>query len=344
MPDVPVSDVVVEANELVISTHGRGFWILDNIGPLRQATPTTLAASAHLYTPAVAVRSGSGATLVYDFKAAPKRAILEILDSTGTVLRKFEADTLTPAQRAAAPAAGGRRGGAPSILPIAAGMNRVNWDLRIESIPSFPGMILWGAGTAGPAVPPATYTARLIADGATMTAPIVVKRNPRLPDVTDADLRAQFAFGKKVRDKTTEANEAVIAIRRVKAQLDQRLTKSDDAALKSTGATLKTNATGVEVDVYQVRNQSGQDPLNFPIKVNNRLANLLSMSERGDGPPGTYMPEIFDILSKELKGYSDRLQVVWKTDLAAVNRELARLKLPPLDPTCAKVEGCTAVP
>ena len=346
MPDLPVADLVVEANELVIASHGRGFWILDNIGPLRQATPTILAARSHLYTPPATVRSGAGATLVYNFATPPKRAVLEILDSTGAVLRKFEADTLTAAQRAAAATAGGggRRGGAPSILPIAAGMNRVTWDLRIEPIPSFPGMIFWGAGTTGPAVPPGTYTARIVADGGTLTAPVVVKRNPLLPEVTDADLRAQYAFGKKVRDKTTEANEAIIAIRRVKTQLDQRLTKSDDAALKSTGATLKTNASSVEESVYQVKNQSGQDPLNFPIKVNNRLANLLSMSERGDGPPGTYMPEIFDILAKELKGYNDRLQTVWKTDLAAVNKELARLKLPPLDPNCGKVEGCTAVP
>ena len=144
--------------------------------------------------------------------------------------------------------------------------------------------------------------------------------------------------------RPTEANEAIIAIRRVKSQLEQRLTKSSDAALKSTGATLTTNASGVEESVYQVKNQSGQDPLNFPIKVNNRLANLLSMSERGDGPPGTYMPEILDILTKELNGYSARLQTVWKTDLVAVNKELARLKLPPLDPTCAKVDGCVAVP
>ena len=345
MPDVPVADLVVEANELVIASHGRGFWILDNIGPLRQATPAILASNAHLYAPPAAYRSGAGATLVYNFKTAPKRAVMEILDSAGVVLRKFEADTMTPEQRAAAPAAGGgRRAGGPSILPVAAGFNRVNWDLRIESIPSFPGMILWGAGTAGPAVPPGKYTARLIADGATMTTTVTVKRNPRFTDVTDADLRAQYAFGKKVRDKTTEANEAIIAIRRVKTQLDQRLTKSDDAALKSTGATLKTNASGVEETVYQVKNQSGQDPLNFPIKVNNRLANLLSMSERGDGPPGTYMPEIYEILSKELKGYTEKLQTVWKVDLAAVNKELARLKLPPLDPNCAKAEGCTAVP
>ena len=342
MPDVPVSDLLVEANELVISSHGRGFWILDNIGPLRQGTPAIQAASAHLYTPAAALRSSAGATLTYAFKTAPKRATLEILDSAGTVLRKFEADTSAGAG-AAAPQ-GGRRGGGATTMPVNVGFNRLMWDLRTNPIPSFPGMILWGAGTAGPAVPPGTYTARLIADGATMTAPVVVKRNPRLPEVTDADLRAQFTFGKKVRDKASEANDAIIAIRRVKAQVEDRLKKSDDAALKTTSATLKTNASTVEENVYQVRNQSGQDPLNFPIKVNNRLANLLSMSERGDGPPGTYMPEIFDILAKEMNTYSAHLSDVWKKDLAAVNKELARLKLPTIEPTCAKAEGCSAVP
>ncbi|MEO7363161.1 MAG: glycosyl hydrolase, partial [Gemmatimonadaceae bacterium] len=114
--------------------------------------------------------------------------------------------------------------------------------------------------------------------------------------------------------------------------------------LNAAGATLTTNATGVETSVYQTKNQSGQDPLNFPIKVNNRIANLLSMSERGDGPPNQSMPEIYGILTTELKGYTDRLAVVWKTDLAAVNKELTRLKLPLIDPNCAKAEGCTAVP
>ncbi|MFN8580323.1 MAG: hypothetical protein U0163_05005 [Gemmatimonadaceae bacterium] len=205
-------------------------------------------------------------------------------------------------------------------------------------------MILWGAGTSGPAVPPGRYKVRLTADSHEATTTVVVTRNPQIPDVTEADMRAQWAFSKRIRDKANEANQAVIGIRRVKAQLDDRLKRSDDATLKSKGATLKTNSSAVEEDVYQVRNQSGQDPLNFPIKVNNRLATLLSMAERGDGRPTNNMPAIFDILSTELRGYTTRLDAVWKTDLAAVNAELSRLKLPPLDPQCAKVEGCTVVP
>lgn len=343
MPDVPVADLIVMDNELAIATHGRGFWILDNIGPLRQATPAILAADAHLYTPPPAIRSGLPVAFTYNLKTVPKRLELTILDSAGGVMRSFIPDTNPPGTTPAA--GGGRRGGAAAALPKAVGFNRYTWDLRTPPIESFPGMILWGAGTSGPVVPPGKYTVRMNVDGKTLEAPLVVKRNPLLTDVTDADLRAQYAFGKRVRDKATEANKAVIAIRRVKAQLDNRLTKApDDAVLKATGETLRTNATGVEVNVYQTKNQSGQDPLNFPIKVNNRIANLLSMSERGDGPPNQSMPEIYNILTKELKGYTDRLDVVWKTDLVAVNKELARLKLPLIDPNCAKPEGCTAVP
>jgi hypothetical protein len=112
--------------------------------------------------------------------------------------------------------------------------------------------------------------------------------------------------------------------------------------LKTAGDRLVTNAAAVEENIYQVRNRSNQDPLNFPIKVNNRLANLMSMAERGDGRPINNMHEIFDILTTELKGYTDRLEQVWTTDLAAVNAELARLNLAPIDRNCEKAEGCSA--
>ncbi len=346
LPDVPVADLIVEGNELVIATHGRGFWVLDNLAPLRAVTADYAAAEATLFKPPVAVRSASSVTLGWWLKQAPKTAKLEILDSAGAVLRTFEPDTTPKAVRDSLAAAGGAgSSGFPSsrsgpTLPTEAGLRSISWDLRTEGATTFPGMILWGAGTSGPTVPPGRYTARLTADDRIVSAPIVVTRNPRITDVTDADLRAQYAFSKRVRDKVTEANDAVVAIRRVKAQLEDRLKKSDDPAFKALGATLTTNASAVEEQIYQVRNRSGQDPLNFPIKVNNRLANLMSMAERGDGRPTTNMPEIFKILSTELKGYTDRLEEVWAKDLNAVNAQLLKLKLVPLDRKCAKVGGC----
>ena len=183
-----------------------------------------------------------------------------------------------------------------------------------------------------PVVPPGRYTVRLTAAGRTQTTQVDVQRNPWITDVTDADLMAQYEFGLRIRDKVDEANSAVIAIRRVKAQLHERLEQSDDARLKQAAERLVANASAVESNVYQVRNRSNQDPLNFPIRVNNRLANLLSMSERGDGRPGNNLEEIFQIMVDELRGYTDRLDEVWATDLSAVNRELQRLGLEPVDP------------
>ena len=367
LPDIPLSDLVVEDNELVVSSHGRGFWVLDDIAPIRQATPELLASSAHLFKPPVGVRSGPGVAISWWLESAPKSAKLEILDSTGAVLRTFVPDTskrdTTKAEGAAARAANDtaksdsartdssrarrapeRRGrNAVTYLPVAAGLSHLTWDLRAEGVVTFPGMILWGARTRGPAVPPGRYTVRLVADGRTLTAPVVVKRNPWFTDVTDADLRAQYAFSRRVRDKATEANEAVIAIRHVKKQLDDRIARSKDSALHASIAALDTSASAIEEKIYQVRNQSGQDPLNFPIKVNNRLATLLSMAERGDGRPTNNMPEIFRILSTELKGYTDELARLWKTDLVTLNRELTQAGLLPVDPGCAKAEGCQVV-
>jgi hypothetical protein len=231
-------------------------------------------------------------------------------------------------------------GGPPHWLPVAAGLNRLHWNLKTQPFVTFPGMIMWGVRTDAPAAPPGRYTLRLTADGQMLTAPLVVTRNPWLSDVTDADLHAQYAFSHRVWEKVNEANTAVIEIRRVKSQLEDRLKKSDDARLRAAAETLRTNASQVEEQIYQVRNQSNQDPLNFPIRVNNRLATLMSMAERGDGRPTTNMPEIFGILSAELRRYTDRLAEVWAQDLAAVNAELARLKLPRVDPKCARVEGC----
>jgi len=284
MPDVPVADLIVEGNELVIATHGRGFWVLDDIAALREVSPEILAKDGYLFTPPAGVRSGPGVIISWYLKAAPVSARLEILDSVGALLRTFEPDTAKP-DSSRAGGGGGRRGGGESYLPKGAGIQHMTWDLRARGVTGFPGMIYWGAGTAGPAVPPGRYTLRLTADGQTQTAPVSVRRNPWLTDITDADLRAQYAFSRRVRDRADEANQAVIAIRRVKAQLADRQKRADDAVLKSAGATLAANSSAVEENIYQVRNQSGQDPLNFPIKVNNRLATLLSMAERGDGPP-----------------------------------------------------------
>ena len=345
-PDLPVSDVIVEHNELAIASHGRGFWVLDNLAPLRQARPGLTDEPVALFDPATAYRSANGVTLSWWFREAPEEARLEILDASGAVLRTYEPapppdpaaeGDSTAAEGEAAPTPPRDRWAGPS-MPAEVGLNMLQWDLRTAPAATFPGMILWGVRTMSPAVPPGTYTVRLTADGEVQTAEVEVARHPWIEDVTDADLQEQFEFGMRIRARVDEANAAVIAIRRVKSQLDDRLEATDDAALAEAAEALRTAASAVEGDIYQVRNRSNQDPLNFPIRVNNRLANLLSMSERGDGRPGSGMYEVFEIMVAELEGYTTRLDEVWRVELAAVNRELERLGLALVDPADETVE------
>ncbi|MGE0554042.1 MAG: WD40/YVTN/BNR-like repeat-containing protein [Gemmatimonadales bacterium] len=339
LPDLPIVDLIVEDNELVIASHGRGFWVLDNLAPLRQIEPATLSSRLTVFTPPTAVRSGPAVVLSWWQGRKADSVRLEILDSAGAVLRTYRQDTTSADSASTGGERAGRdRGG--RYLPNVVGLNRLAWDLRGEGATTFPGMILWGARTDGPLLPPGRYAVRVVADGESARAPLVVRRNPWIEDVTDADLRAQYVFAARVRDKVSEANEAVIAIRRVKAQLEDRVERTDDATLERLASRLDADLSDVEGNIYQVRNQSNQDPLNFPIKVNNRLANLMTMAQRGDGRPTSNMPEIFRILSDELASYTGRLAELWRRNLKAVNAELERLSLPPLDPNCLEATGC----
>jgi len=337
LPDTQISDLIVETNDLVISTHGRGFYILDRIGPLRQYAPTVAAATAYLFKPDDAIRSAGGATITYLLRQPAQSLTIDILDGKGQVIRSFAG--AGTARGSGAPAAepggqgrGGRGGsGGGAGASISPGMNSVTWDLRYPSATSFPGMILWGGNVTGPAAAPGTYQVRMTVDGKTQLQPLIVKRHPLFTGVTDADLKEQFDLAIQIRDKVSEANNAVIRIRSMKSQVTDRLSKAaSDAMLKTAGDALTRNLSAVEEEIYQVRNQSGQDPLNFPIKLNNRLASLLSMVNRGDGKPiGNALP-VFKDLTAELKVQTDKLQQVLARDLAAFNAEAKRLNLNPV--------------
>jgi hypothetical protein len=339
LPDVPVADLIVTDRDLAIATHGRGFYILDNIGPLRQYEPSLVASGDPvLFKPAAGVRSAGPVAIQYWLKQPAQTVRLEILDSHGQIIRRFPDTTNTEGrggrgggEDSAQAAGGGRgRGGSGAAMPgRAAGLNTFNWDQQYAPAVTFPGMILWGGATNGPPAPPGRYTVRLTADNTTLTQPLVVKRNP-MHEATDADLQAQFALAIQLRDKLSEANGSVVEIRDVKRQVGDRLAKSPDAQLKSAGDKLTTDLGAVEQEIYQVKNQSGQDPLNFPIKVNNRLASLLGVVSRSDAKPIASAYPIFNDLKSELKVETDRLEQVLRTDLPVFNTEARRVGLEPV--------------
>jgi photosystem II stability/assembly factor-like uncharacterized protein len=362
LPDTQVSDIWVDANALAIATHGRGFYVLDDIAPLRQfGPPVTSEAGVYLFKPGDAVRSATPARITYWLKKPAEKLTLEILDSGGQVIRSFNgalptqgrggqagtgragtpdappattATTSAPADEPPTPSGeeeegGGRGRGGPPTASMAAGVQRFTWDLQYAPVTPFQGMVLWGATTNGPTALPGTYQARLTVDGRSQTVPIVVKKHPYFT-VSDADLREQFEMASRIRDKVNEANAAIIQIRRIKRDLADRVQKSQSADVKAIAEQFTKEMSAVEEDVYQVRNQSNQDPLNFPIKTNNRLASLLRVVQAGDGKPLGNIQPIFNDLQAELKAETDRLQRALSTYLPRFNQLASRLGIEPI--------------
>jgi len=340
LPDVQVSDIAVEDNAIAIATHGRSFWILDDIGPLRWYDERMATSNDPvLFAPPAAVRSATTARISYWLKRPAQELTLEIVDAGGTVASTIEGVQPRPGRGGrggAGGAGGGGRGGRGGRgggggAPMTAGLHTVDWNLQYPGATTFEDMILWGATTSGPTAVPGSYTVRLTVDGRTQTQPLEVRRHPLYTDVTQADLQAQFDLSIRIRDKVSEANETVILIRRIRDDVTTLTDSSSDGRLERAADRLITSMGEVEQAIYQVRNRSGQDPLNFPIRINNRLASLLRAVSRGDGRPIANAEPIFNDLVAELKVQTDRLDAVLARDLAAFNAEARRLGLEPVE-------------
>ena len=313
LPDTQVADVVVEGKDVVIATHGRSFYVLDDIAPLRQAGSGVASAAFHLFAPAPAVRRHERATIDYVLKQDAKDVKVEILDGAGAVIRTLKGNAK-------------------------AGHTRMEWDLRYPGATVFPGMILRSVNAAqGPLAPPGRYQVRVTADGQPQTQPVEVRINPNLKTIAAADLEEQFRLAGQVRDRTTAANEAVIKIRAIRAQVQDRLAKDKDPRLAAAAAAFLRTLAPVEEELYQVKNQSPKDPLNFPIKLNNRLAALGRLVDSAEAKPTAQTYVVFEKLSADLAAQLALLDAALAKNLPALNELLAARKLAPIDPRAKPV-------
>jgi len=335
LPNTQVSDLVVEDHDLVIGTHGRSFWVMRNIDLLRQMSPEVAAASFWLFDPKDPVQEfDNGADVFYYLKDNAEKVTVEILDAAGTVIGTYASAEGDEQPEEAREGGGGRfGGGGPQKPSKMKGSNRFAWNMRTEGWTDFEGRIFWAAGPVGPSVVPGRYEVRLTVDGQSQTRDFEVKINPRAAQegVTVADLQARHDFAARVRDRVTDANEAVIRMRAIKEQVDDRLSKSDNGELRSLGGTVKDRLSGVESEIYQVKNQSNQDPLNYPIRLNNKLAALLNLVEGSYHRPTDQSYQVFDELSGKLGTEMDQMNLVITQDLARLNELLRELGLDPID-------------
>ncbi|MCA6397283.1 MAG: glycosyl hydrolase [Cytophagales bacterium] len=315
LPDTPIRDLVVKNDDVVLGTHGRGFWILDDINPLRQLTPELMKQNVILFQPSDAIRGVYDAAFQYYLKDKVDTVKIEILDGNGNLVRKFIGTK--PEEK---PIAGDFWGGDDSKPTAAAGLNTFRWNGRYEGATIFDGIIIWGARPQnGPEAPIGKYQVRFKAGSYSQTYSFNVKMNPNVKGVSEIDLKETFDLAIKIRDRESAANEAVIRIRDLRKQIEERAKEVNDPAFFSSAKELTAKITAIEEDLYQTKNRSGQDPLNFPIKLGNRLSALRRSLETGDGKPTAGVYKVFEELNKELDSHLGKLETTLKTGIDAIN-------------------------
>jgi len=338
LPDTPVHGVQVADNDLVIGTHGRGFYVLDDISILRQASPTLTTEALHLFEPRNPLR-GLDATLAVDYYLAQDAGVVtvEFLDEKGEVIRSLTGDAKNPPKPKTAEEQLMEMFIGPSpTVSFKKGLNRVAWDLRYEGSVTFPGMIMWAAvPQRGPVARPGRYSVRVTADGRAQTKPFTIGIDPRLTGVTAAHLDEQFKLGLQIRDRVSAANAAVIQVRSIRDQVAERLEKVPPrrrAEIQKLVDSLMQPIAAVEEEVYQVKLHAFEDPLNYPIKLNNKIAALAGVVGSADARPTDQSYVVFKQLSSQLDAQLQKLESALKTELPRVNAALRREKIAAVDP------------
>ena len=375
LPLVPVHDLAVKGNDLVAATHGRSFWILTDVSPLRQLASGMTGARMHLFKPAVAYRVSwgggggggedaeahphgknppNGAVIYYTLADSTSAVTMEFLDSAGHMVRKLSsrldsasladsiqhADSVKEVRRDSLTRAGVSADSIRKLLaipdttkaddegeshhvpppprtPAKLGLNLFAWNMRYPDASAFDNLIMWNGGVAGPVAPPGRYTVRLTVGSETQSQPLIIRGDPR-STATSAQLTAQFALLMRIRDRLSAANDAVKTIRNVAYQIQ---TDSADApaGFVDVASPFVVRLHAIEGELYQVKNRSGQDPLNFPIKLNNEIAALAGTVTSANGRPTAPTYAVFETLSAELDTQLAALKTVIATDLPKLN-------------------------
>ena len=343
LPTTPVHDLEIKNDDLVVATHGRAFWILDDLSPLRQYSDEIAKKGTFLYTPTTAYRiqagaggehqhpskragqnPPAGAVIYYYLKDAPKNdaeAKIEILDASGKVIRKYssaEFDTLEE------PLLPDDKKPEKQLKPEA-GLNRFVWDLRYEEARHVPGYYLWeyGAGARGPVAVPGHYQVRLTVGSDTQTAGFDLKLDPRVK-VSQTDLEAQLKLLLETRDELSRVYDTVNQIQDVRSQLaglKRRLPENANAKNIVTAADdLEKKLVAVREDLINLDIDANEDSLAYPPQLDGKLAYLAMDVGTADSAPTAAEYQEFDKLKRQSGELQSRWEDLQRRDLAAFQK------------------------
>ena len=324
LPIVPVTDLTIKNDNLIAATQGRSFWLIDDLTPLHQLNNEIASSSVHLFKPMPSYRMGGrsfgssatagknhpGGVLVYynvNSLTDSTKVSLEFMEADGDLIKKY---TNTSKERS-------------EKLEVEEGSNMFNWNMRYSNAEGFDGLIMWAAGLTGPMAVPGTYKVKLTVDDQSMESDFEILKDPRSESSIEG-LQSQFDFLISVRDKVSEIHTGIKDIRDVKKQIkgltDKIADEEEYKDLVEQGKLINKELTEIEETLYQTKNRSGQDPLNFPIRLNNKLAHLSGVAGRGDYPPTDQTIAVRDELVTQIDEQLDKLQSIMETKVPEFNR------------------------
>jgi photosystem II stability/assembly factor-like uncharacterized protein len=343
LPTVPIHDLVVKNDDLVLATHGRAFWILDDVSPLRQNTDEIARRDVHLYNPATATRfqnsseeppkpvlvgqnPPAGALIYYFLKEKPKgETTIEILDSSSSLIRKYSSSKTEELEEPLTPE---DKKPEKQIKPEV-GLNRFVWDLRYAGSSRVPDYYLWEYkdGSRGPLALPGKYQVRLTVDGKSQTAPFEVALDPRV-NVSQADLQKQFDLLIQVRDELSRVYDVVNQIQDVRVQMDGlRKRLPDNSTVKpmlAAAADLDKKLLLVRDDLAQMNIKSNEDSLAYPQRVDSKLSGLaMAVGVGTDSAPTEAEYQVFDKLKKQADIDTAHWAEIQETELADFQKIMA---------------------
>ncbi len=375
LPPVPIYDLVIKDNDLVAATHGRSFWILDDLTPLHQLSAQGLDGPAHLFTPRPTLRlpppmgygrpaapgknymlaqgvpatsyetlgptgqtvrtfidagknPPDGAMVSYYLRQKPEGEVtLSFLDAQGQLIKRFSSVAVNNQPSAAV--------SKEPRVPTEVGMNRFVWNLRYPDARGVPGDATTERSLTGPLAPPGTYQVQLCVGGQTYTASFELRQDPRVA-ATPADFEAQFNLLIRIRDKLSDTHDAINRLRSVRQQVQEWVRRAEGMSDSLSAAEAVQNAakglteklTAIEQELIQSRARVQQDQLNFPTRLNAKLAALTSVVASADGAPTRQSYEVFHDLSMRIDQQLIQLQQVMAQDVAAFNEVIRQSDVP----------------
>jgi len=334
LPLVPIADLCVRDDALIAATQGRAFWSFDHLAHLRQLGAPQAQQDVVLWQPADHVlfpgsdgespgegRNPASAPVVRCFvggdAAQPVEAAgkLEILDQGGKVLwtRDSKADK------------------DDDKLVLKRGVNAIRWEWKKEDAKGFDGMVLWAGGLSGPSQPaPGDYRVRLTFGDTVADATLAVRPDPRSPATVD-ELQQRFQFVVDCRDAITKAHETILAIRSLRQQIDTVVSRAEGdgkSQLEAAGKPIKEALTAVEEAIYQTKSKSNQDPLNYPIRLTDKLAGVMSAVDGALFGPTEAQLAVKVQLCAAITAELDRCEAIRKDGIAKFNALARQLEVP----------------